>query len=173
MGNFFGGSEIQLADELTGFAGAEFTVHIRILELDTERALVTCLVQRPDDRFEIDPAAARGAEVPVAARITEGQMPAEDTGLRRGGGPVGILHVDVIDAVAERADESNIVHALITQMTGIIVEAKFPAPAKGLEGFLGSHDIESNFGGMDFQCKPNAFPPKDIQDGFHMSAKNR
>lgn len=44
-----------------------------------------------------------------------------------------VLHVDVIDAVREAADELDRVHALPVQMAGIEVKAEFGPPVEGFQ----------------------------------------
>ena len=72
----------------------------------------------------------------LSYHVVDGEMTAEDSSLCRSRGPVRILHVHMINAIPERADEANVIHALIAQVARIIVEAKFLAPANRLDCFL-------------------------------------
>src|ERR1051326_7247310 len=96
--------EIDLAHEGAGFRRAVHAVHAAVFPLDAERAAVADVVQGDDDVLELDVAVAEGAEIPVAPRVAEGHVTAEDTNCAVAVAPPDVLHVDVIDAVAERAD---------------------------------------------------------------------
>ena len=50
--------EIEALQEFAGFGRAVFAVHAAVFPFDRERALVADPVQRADDLFEVDPAAA-------------------------------------------------------------------------------------------------------------------
>ena len=69
------------------------------------------VVQGADDLFEVHAAAARAAEVPAAARIAEVEVAGQNAAaaVERDD---RVLHVDVIDAVGERADELDRIDSL-------------------------------------------------------------
>ena len=68
----------------------------------------------------------------------------------------GVLHVHVVDAVGEGADELDRVDALPEQVAGVEVEAELGPVVEGLEGRLGRVDVEGDLGGMDFQAELHA-----------------
>src|SRR5256885_747229 len=86
---------------VSGRACADLAVHGAALPLPGRRAGVAHAVERADDRLEVDAAATDGAEVPVPVPVAEREVPAEHArGLRRLR-PPHVLHVHVVDAVAE------------------------------------------------------------------------
>src|SRR5205807_8308804 len=89
--------EVDLFHEGGGFGGAVLSVHAAVFPFDRERALVADVVEGDDDLLEVDVAAAGGAEVPVAARVGEGGMAAEDADGAVAVAPPGVLDVHVVD----------------------------------------------------------------------------
>src|SRR5690606_38911072 len=118
--------EIDRADELARLARAVLAIHAAVFPLDRERAVVADVVERDDDALEIDVAVSERAEVPVAARIREGGVPAEDADGAITPSPPGILEVHVIDALAERVDELDVVDALVAEVRRVEVEPEAP-----------------------------------------------
>jgi hypothetical protein len=74
-------------------------LHAAVFPFDAQRALVADVVEGDDHFLEVDVAAAGGAEVPVAACVGEGGVPAEDADRAVAVAPPGVLDVDVVDAV--------------------------------------------------------------------------
>src|SRR5437763_9846601 len=75
-----GRREVDPFHEGAGLGGAGFAVHAAVFPLDGERALVADVVEGADDLLEVDAAVAKRAEVPVATRIAEVEVSAEDAG---------------------------------------------------------------------------------------------
>src|ERR1051325_4845378 len=73
--------EIQPLDELARFLGGEFGVHAGVAQLDGERAIVADGVQGADDRFPIDAAVPRRAELPAAPHVAVGLIRIQDAAL--------------------------------------------------------------------------------------------
>src|SRR6202000_484572 len=109
-----------------------------------ERALVIRVVQRADDALEVDRAATERTEFPEAPRVAEFGVTAEHTRLGRRAGPINILHMDVIDAVGELADERDVIHALIAEVRGIVIETKLRPAADRFQRALRAHDVEGD-----------------------------
>jgi hypothetical protein len=99
-------------------------VHAAVFPLHRQRAGVADVVERDDDGFEIDHAAADAAEVPVAARIAEAGVAAEHAHRAVALAPPHVLHVDVVDAVGEGAHELDVVHALVARWLGSKLKPK-------------------------------------------------
>src|SRR5579863_2365780 len=99
-----GGLEVDVLDELTGFAGAGLAVHAAVFPFDRQGAAVPGLIERADDFFEPHASAAHTAEVPPAALVAERQMARQNSraAVQR---HAGVLHVHVVNAVWEEADE--------------------------------------------------------------------
>ena len=76
------GLEVDLLYEGRGFGGAVLSIHPAVLPFNRQRALVADVIEGDDDLLEVDVAAAGGAEVPIAARVGEGGVPAEDAGTK-------------------------------------------------------------------------------------------
>ena len=138
-------------------------IHPDILPFHRQGARVARLVERPDDLLEVDAAPARGAEVPAAARIAEVQVAREDAraAVERDD---RILHVHVVDAVGERADELHGAHALPVQMARIEVEAEFLTVVERLEGPLGRDEVEGDLRRMHLQREAHAALGEDVED---------
>ena len=68
-------------------------------------------------------------------------------------------------------DELHIIYALVTEMTGIIVESKGGAVVKSTERAVGTGNIEGNLGGMDLQGETYAHLVEDIQYGIPTPGK--
>src|SRR5690606_35157833 len=103
--------EVEALDVSAGLGGAVLAVHAAVFPFDAQRALVLDVVEGDDDLFEVDVAEADGAEVPVAASVGEAGVPAEDADGAVAVAPPYVLHVDVVDAIAEGADELDVVDA--------------------------------------------------------------
>jgi hypothetical protein len=75
------GGKSSFLHEGGGFGGTELAVHGAVFPFDAQRAAVLDVVQGADDAFEVDVATADGLEVPVAARLVEIDVTAEDAGV--------------------------------------------------------------------------------------------
>ena len=142
-------------------------VHAGILPFDGERARVVDVVEGDDDPFEVDVAMARRAEVPVAARVGELGVAAEDADRAVALAPPGVFDVGVEDAVLERVEELDVVDSLIAEVRGVVVEAERGMVADGLEGALRGGDVEGDLGGMDLEGELDAAFAEAVEDGRH------
>ena len=71
-------------------------------------------------------------------------------------GPVNSFHMNVEDTVAEPGDELNISNPLIGQVTGVEVESEGRMVSYSFQSSFSRCNIEGDFGGVDFQGKPDA-----------------
>src|SRR5690606_14586392 len=112
--------------------GALVAVHAAVFPFDGQGAGVADVVQRADDFLEVHAAAAQGTEVPAATRVAEVEVARKDA---RAAVELddGVLHVDVVDAVAEAADELDRIDALPEQVARVEVEAELLAAAERLD----------------------------------------
>ena len=124
-------------------------IHAAVFPFDRQRPLVVDAVEGADDFLKVDIAAAQRAEVPIAPAVTELSVPAKDAGVGRRRRPTYVLHVNVEDAIAESVDELDVVHALVAEVTGVVVEAKGRVAVECLNGALGRGNIKGDFRGVD------------------------
>src|SRR5258708_2085539 len=116
------GFEVCILGERAGLRGAVLAVHAAVFPFDGERALIVDVIERPDDLLEVDGAVPQGSEIPVPFGIAKvGMAPKHPCSLERGG-PIDVLHMDVVNAVAKLIDEPNIVYTLVAQVAWIVVE---------------------------------------------------
>jgi hypothetical protein len=80
--------------------------------------------------------------------------------------------VDVEDAVLEGVQELDVIHALIGQVRGIVIEAESACGADGVEGALGGGDVEGDLRGMDFQGEVDVLLFEFIEDRPPAAAKS-
>lgn len=92
-------------------------------------------------------------------------MAAEDADFAERFAGVNVLHVDVVDAVGEFADEFDVVHALVEQVAGVEVEAEGFVAFEGVDGAFGAGDVEGDFGGVDFEGEADAVAAEFVEDG--------
>ena len=59
----------------------------------------------------------------------------------------------MVDTAAETFDERDVIDSLISEVTGIIVEAERRATIKGFNCTLGGHNVESDLGWVNFKPK--------------------
>ena len=140
-------------------------VHATVFPLDGEGAAVADVVQGDDDFFEVDVAVAEGAEIPVAARVTEADVAAEDADGAVTVAPPDVLHVGVEDAGAEGADELHVVDALVAEVGRVVVEPKTFVAADGLDRALGAGDVEGDLGGVNFEGEVDVGFLEGLEDG--------
>ena len=89
---------------------------------------------------------AERAEIPVAPRVGESGVAAEDADRAVAVAPPDIFHVRVENAVAELADELDVIDALIAQVRGVVVEAKALVILHRFHARVGGGDVEGDFG---------------------------
>jgi hypothetical protein len=139
-------------------------IHADVFPLDGERALVTDVVQGDDDFFEIDVAATNGTEVPLAARVAERGVAAEDADGAVTVAPPHVFHVGVEDAVAERADELHVVDALVAEVRGVVVETKTLVTFDRRDRAFRAGDVERDFRRVNFQSEVDVVLVESLQD---------
>ena len=155
------------------FGCAVLPVHARVLPLNRKGAVVADIVQRPHYRLEIDPAASNRAKIPVAAVVAKFGVAAKDTRLFASVRPAHVLHMNMEDSIGEFPDESNVIHPLVAEVTGVVVKAESLMAIESVDCILGTKDVECNLGWVDFQAEFHAILAKDIQNGSPQFRKER
>src|SRR5215204_3060184 len=143
--------------------GPVHPVHAGVLPLHGERAVVADAVQRPDDLLEVHPAPAHRAEVPAAAVVAEGEVRRQDAALAVEG-PLGVLHVGVVDPVRKPVYEPRGVHELPVQVARVEVEAEGLAPAYRLQSTFRRVDVVGDLGRVHLEGEPDALLVEDVED---------
>ena len=128
-------------------------IHTNVLPLDRERALIANLVEGHYDLLEIDVAATHRTEVPLAAGVAKGRVTAEDADRTVAVTPPGIFDVSMKNTRTEFPDERDIVHPLVAEVRGIVVEAEAAVVFHRGKGALGGGNIECDLGGMNLEGK--------------------
>src|SRR5688572_5279048 len=115
--------EVGPSHERERIGRAPIAIHPRVLPLDGERPLVADPVERADHLLEVDVAVTGRDEIPAAALAAEVEVAAED---RRAAveATLGVLDVDVVDAVAELVDERRRVEELVLEVARVEVDAE-------------------------------------------------
>ena len=139
-------------------------VHAAVFPLDAERTSVTDVVKSDDDFFKVDVTASNGAEVPVAASVTEVCVTTKDTDSAVTVSPPGVLHVRVMDAITKLTDELHVVHTLVTKVRWIVVEAKAFVSLHSFDCTSRASDVEGDFSRMNFESEVDVFFLKRIED---------
>ena len=80
--------------------------------------------------------------------------------------PPDVLHVGVVDLLAEGADELHVVDALVAEVAGVVVEAEALVVADGVERALGGGDVEGDFGRVHFEAEVDVVLLEDLEDGL-------
>ena len=122
------------------------------------------MVESADDFFEPHSAATDRAEIPTPALIAEREVAGQDARAPVEG-DARVLHVRVVDAGGERADEFRRVNTLPDQVAGVVVEAKFFPVVDGVEGPLSRVEIEGDLGRMHLQGELDPAFLEDVEDG--------
>ena len=155
----------------TALGSAKFAVHAAVFPFHTQRPGIPNVIQRPDDLFKVDIAAADRLEVPETVGLVEIDMAAKDACLRRTVAPGHVLHVHMENAVVEFADETNVVDTLIPKMGRIVVEAESRVVVERLQRTLGRSNVKSNLGRVDFECVFDSELLKFIEDRLEAGGK--
>src|SRR5262245_54322587 len=92
-------------------------------------------------------------------------MPTEHAGRLGAVRPPHVLHMDVVDPIAEPIDERDVVYSLVAEMAGVIVKSKCLPAAEGVDGPLRGRDVECDLGGMHLERKPHAHLVEHVEDG--------
>jgi len=158
------GREGQLLDEGAGFGRAMETVHAAIFPLNGERTSIANIVEGDDDILEADIAAADGAEIPRAPGVAEIGVATEYANGAVTVAPPDVLHVGVVDLLAEGADELHVVDALVAEVARVIIKAEALVVTNGLKGALGRSDVEGDFGRVYFEREVDVLLFKGRQD---------
>lgn len=166
-----GGFEVGFFDEGGGFGGAVNAVHAGVFPLVGEGAFVADVVEGADDFLEVDGAVTKGAEVPVALVVAEVEVSAENAAFFEDGRPMHVFHVDVVDAVGEVVDETDVIDALVAEVRGVVVEAECFAVAERFEGTLGAYDVEGDLGGVDFERELDAVLIEGVENGIPVGSE--
>ena len=104
-------------------------------------------------------------EVPETAGIAKIRASAEDTYRAIAMTPPCVLHVDVIDAATELADEFHVVDALIAEGGRVVVETETLVVLHRLERALRGGDVERDFGGVHLKGEVHVLLVEGIEDG--------
>ena len=80
--------------------------------------------------------------------------------------PPDVLHVGVVDLLAEGADELHVVDALVAEVAGVVVEAETLVVADGVERALGGGDVEGDLGRVHFEAEVDVVLLEDLEDGL-------
>ena len=78
--------------------------------------------------------------------------------------PPGVLHVDVEDALAEYAQELDVVDALVAEVRRVVVEAERRMTADLLEGALGGRYVERDLGGVHLERELDAVLSEHVEN---------
>src|SRR5262245_43461959 len=156
--------EVQPPREARGLARAVLAVHHRVLPLDRQRALVAGVVELAHQGLEVDAPAAGRAEVPEASVEPEVGVAAEDADGRTALAPPDVLDVHVEDALAELAQEGDVVDALVAHVRGVEVEAEVGDPLDGFERAARAVDVEGDLGRMHLEREADADLVELLQD---------
>ena len=70
----------------------------------------------------------------------------------------------VKNAVAKFPDEFHIVHALIAEVRGIVIETEAGMIFHGMKGAFGGSDVERDFGGMHLEGEVDVLFFEDVED---------
>jgi len=90
--------------------------------------------------------------------------------------PPHVLHVGVPDALAEPANELHVVHMLITEVAGVVVEAEELLSRNipdCVQRPLGRSDIERNLSRMDFQAELDTLALQAARIGLNLLRSQR
>ncbi|OAV75951.1 hypothetical protein Barb7_00402 [Bacteroidales bacterium Barb7] len=98
-------------------------------------------------------------------------MTSEYAYLLRGIAPIDILHVYVEDAFGELIDKVHVIHTLIAQVAGVVVEAESGMVVDGFQGVTGGEGVESNFCRVHFQSETDAKLLKFVHNGGKAAGK--
>ncbi len=160
-------SEVDFLAELAGFCGTGFAIHPRVFPFNRQRHVERVLgsVQSADDLFEIDFSPTDRTEVPATTSVAERQMARQDSAPTVEI-PLSILHVYMVDAVWELADEVDWVYTLPNQMRRVEVEAELWAVIDCQERPDRSMNVERNLGRVDLQRESHTALSEHVQDGI-------
>lgn len=84
-------------------------VHVAVLPLDGDGAVVVHLVEAANDLPKVSLAAVDGAGVPRSIAVASGEVLSKHARDLRLVGPTGVFHADVIDPFGEPVEEREVV----------------------------------------------------------------
>ena len=112
------------------------SIHADILPLNRERTPVADIVECYNDVFELDVTVSDGSKIPVASVVAKVGVTAKDTHIPIAVSPPRILHMCMVDAIAELTNEFHVIDSLVTEMRGIVVKAKAFVSLDGIDRAL-------------------------------------
>ena len=139
-------------------------IHANVFPFNGQGAFVADVIERNDDLFEVDIAVAERSEIPIAAMIAEFRVATKHADISISATPPDVLHVYMVDAVRELADELNVVDSLIPKMGGVEIEAETLMALHCFDGASGGGDIESDLSRMNLQSEVDVCFVEGIQD---------
>src|SRR5262245_12029600 len=126
--------------------------------------MVPHIIEGDDDLFKIDVTVAERAEIPVAAWIGESGVSAKHSGRPIAVAPPDILHVHVVDAIAEDSNEFHVIHVLIAKVGGIVVESESLVLLHSFNSTLRRRDVEGDLRRMDLKREVDVLLLKSIEN---------
>ena len=157
--------EIQLAHVCGTLGSTVETIHATVLPFHTEWTCVADVIECDDDVFKVDIATTNAAEIPETTSITEISVTTENANAAIAMTPPHIFHVCVVNLCREGANEFHVVHALVAEVGGIVVEAEALVIADRIERALCGYDVKSDFCWMNFESEIHILFLKYIKDG--------
>src|SRR5580704_10707054 len=103
--------------------------------------------------------------------IAKAGMAAKDTYLAVAVAPPDILHVGMVNAVAELAQELNVTDSLVTKVGRVVIKAEPAVIFDGLHRTTCRSDIERNFGRVHFERKVHIELVEHLQNRQESFAK--
>ena len=147
------------------------TIHADVFPLDRERPAIADIVERNDDFLELNVAVSNGAKIPVASMITKIGVTTKDADIAVAVPPPDVLHVDMINAVLELAEEFHVIHPLVTEVGRIVIKSEALVMIHRCESAMSRSYVERDFGGMHFQGEIHVQTVKDFQNRQKAAAK--
>src|SRR5690606_11179053 len=155
---------VEGSDEFQGLGGALEAVHAGVLPFDGDRSAVADGVEGAEAVLPGDVAAAGGDEVPAAPQVGPRKVGREAPAAAVAGADLGVLAVDVVDAVAEVEQEADRVEVLPDEVGGVEVEAeRGPVPDR-LQRPHGRPVVVGDLAGVDLVREPDADLVEDVED---------
>ena len=141
-----------------------FPIHTTVFPFNGERSVIFHVVQGADNLFKIDVPTTNRTEIPVSSGITKVQMSTKHARQPGCVCPPDILHVDVINPMAQPFKESDVVNTLIAEMARIVVKSEGFSAVDRLNRAFRSDDVKSDFSRMDFESELDTDFIKDIEN---------
>src|SRR5690606_15545410 len=126
------------------------TVHRTIFPFYRQWPLIINNIQCANNLFKIDFTSSDASEVPITTRVTKRDMPAKNTYLFGCITPIDIFHVDMKNPLWKLVNKIHVIHALIAQMTGVIIKSECWMMIDCVECSTSRNGIKSNLCRMYF-----------------------